>query len=147
MPEAFFTLLVFQLIGTAAQAALNLPVPGPVIGMFLLAALLIWRKSRASRREAHSPLSPDSEPGTSAASPALAALSRTLIACLGLLFVPAGVGIITELPVLSANALPIAVALFGSTILGLMVTALVMHRATTGGAAPEKLPDTGGQVL
>ncbi|NHN84281.1 CidA/LrgA family protein [Acetobacter musti] len=147
MPEAFFTLLVFQLIGTAVQAALNLPVPGPVIGMFLLAALLIWRKGRGLRKGGAGSLSGAVEAGETSASPALTALSRTLIACLGLLFVPAGVGIVTELPVLSENAVPIAVALFGSTILGLLVTAFVMHRAASGGGAAEKLPDTGGQVL
>jgi holin-like protein len=58
-------------------------------------------------------------------------LSRTanaLIANMGLLFVPAGVGVITELGVLQQNWLPIVVGLLVSTVLGLVVTGFVMHR-------------------
>ncbi|NHN87617.1 CidA/LrgA family protein [Acetobacter conturbans] len=138
MPEAFLTLILFQLLGSALQMVLHLPVPGPVIGMFLLAAALLWKRKRTQ---------PADRAVSSFDSPALSSLSRALIACLGLLFVPAGVGLVTQLPVLAANALPIAAALFGSTVLGLMVTAFVMHKATHDGPAPERIPDTGGQVL
>ena len=137
MPEAFLILILFQLAGSALQMVLHLPVPGPVIGMFLLAATLLWKRSRAQTNRTESTFD----------SPALSSLSRSLIACLGLLFVPAGVGLVTQMPVLLANGLPIAVALFGSTLLGLMVTAFVMHRATHDRPSPERIPDTGGQVL
>ncbi|NHN90630.1 CidA/LrgA family protein [Acetobacter sicerae] len=138
MPEAFLILILFQLLGSALQMVLHLPVPGPVIGMFLLAAALLWKRSRTRT---------DGPKASSFDTPALSSLSRTLIACLGLLFVPAGVGLVTQMPVLLANGLPIAVALFGSTLLGLMVTAFVMHRATHDRPSPERIPDTGGQVL
>ncbi|MBV1836293.1 CidA/LrgA family protein [Acetobacter estunensis] len=140
MPEAFLTLLLFQLLGSGLQMLLHLPIPGPVIGMFLLAAALLWRRSRTSVNQADT-----ARAGFD--SPALGALARALIACLGLLFVPAGVGLVTQMPLLMANLLPIAVALFGSTLLGLLVTAFVMHRATHDRPAPEKIADTGGQVL
>lgn len=137
MPEAFLILILFQLVGSALQTVLHLPVPGPVIGMFLLAAALLWKRSRTRTDKAASSFD----------SPALSSLSRSLIACLGLLFVPAGVGLVTQMPVLLTNGLPIAVALFGSTLLGLMVTAFVMHKATRDRPSPERIPDTGGQVL
>ncbi|WP_341535055.1 CidA/LrgA family protein [Acetobacter sacchari] len=142
MPEAFLTLLLFQLIGVIAQRALTLPIPGPVIGMFLLAGTLLWRKSRQTLA------SDDADAAEApAASPALSSLARSLIACLGLLFVPAGVGLVTELPVLGANVVPIVASLFGSTVLGLLVTAFVMHRATHDAPAPEQVSDADGQVL
>ncbi|MCH4090362.1 CidA/LrgA family protein [Acetobacter sp.] len=137
MPEAFLILILFQLLGSALQITLRLPVPGPVIGMFLLAAALLWKRSRTRADTRVSSFD----------TPALSSLSRSLIACLGLLFVPAGVGLVTQMPVLLANGLPIAVALFGSTLLGLMVTAFVMHKATHDRPSPERIPDTGGQVL
>jgi len=111
---AFLTLLVFQLLGSAVQAGLGLSVPGPVIGMFLLTAFLLARKAMAGR--AHPVVGED-----------LGRLARGLIAALGLLFVPAGVGVMTQIPVLRANFWPIAVALVGSTVMALVVTGAVMH--------------------
>lgn len=58
-------------------------------------------------------------------------LNRTanaLIANMGLLFVPAGVGLIAEAGVLRRNWLPLSAGLLVSTVLGLIVTGLVMHR-------------------
>ena len=54
-------------------------------------------------------------------------MAEGLIANMGLLFVPAGVGIIAEAGVIRKEWLPIIVAVAGSTILSLIVTALVMH--------------------
>jgi len=119
MPAAFLILLSCQLAGTLVQRALGLPVPGPVIGMFLLTGALLWRGRR--RRDA---VSPD-----------LDRLARALIAMLGLLFVPAGVGVMGEWPLLKANALAIGVALVGSTLLALLVTGGVMHLCMRGDGA------------
>jgi holin-like protein len=47
---------------------------------------------------------------------------------MGLLFVPAGVGIITEGDLLRREWLPIIVALVGSTLIGLVATGWLMHR-------------------
>ena len=110
--RSFFVLLLFQALGTALQALLRLPIPGPVLGMALLAAWLLLRRGNA-----------DSESEF-----ALRKTSNGLLAWLGLLFVPAGVGVFTYLPLLRASWLPIAVALTGSTLLTLAATALVMKR-------------------
>ena len=49
---------------------------------------------------------------------------------MGLLFVPAGVGIIAELGVLRREWLAILAGLLVSTVLGLAVTGLVMHHVS-----------------
>lgn len=112
MIPAILLLISCELVGEVVRAALTLPIPGPVIGMFLLAAVLGVRKDRSER-----PAIP----------PALGTTSETLIGHMGLLFVPAGVGIITEIGVLRSEWLPIVAALIGSTVLSLIVTGLVMH--------------------
>ena len=43
MIGAILALLAFQLLGEALSQAMGLPVPGPVVGMVLLAGVLIWR--------------------------------------------------------------------------------------------------------
>jgi len=110
MPAAFALLITCQLAGELVRAALHLPLPGPVIGMLLLTALLIRRGV--------------AEEG------ALSRVTDGLIGNMGLLFVPAGVGIIAQLGLLRQNWLPILVGLVVSTIAGLVVTGLVMHRVS-----------------
>jgi holin-like protein len=51
-----------------------------------------------------------------------------LLQNLSLLFVPAGVGVVTQLDVLGRNWLPVTVAIVVSTILGLGVTAWLMQK-------------------
>jgi holin-like protein len=114
MPAALFILIGCQLIGEVLRAALHLPVPGPVIGMFLLAAALASRdRGQADEDAAPSPLRRTSD---------------ALITHMGLLFVPAGVGVIAEATLLRSEWLPIVAGLIGSTVLGLTVTGVVMHR-------------------
>ena len=43
MVSGFAWLLVFQLAGEVMVRGLQLPVPGPVLGMLLLLLVLIWR--------------------------------------------------------------------------------------------------------
>jgi len=112
MIVAFLLLIACELIGELVREAFNLPVPGPVIGMFFLAAVLAFRKDRL---------------GVPAVPNALGTTAETLISHMGLLFVPAGVGIITEAGLLRQEWLPIAAGLIGSTVLSLAVTGLVMH--------------------
>ena len=112
MLSAIAILMGCQLAGEVLRDALSLPVPGPVIGMFLLAAILVARRKRA-------------EPIPRA----LAASSEALISCMGLLFVPAGVGLIAEVLVLRQEWLPILAAVVGSTLLSLAATGAVMHVA------------------
>jgi holin-like protein len=106
--RSVFILLFFQLVGEALGTVAHLPVPGPVLGMALLAAWYILR-----RRE------PD---------PALQETSNHLLSWLGLLFIPAGVGIIANLALLRSAWLPISIALLGSTLFTLLITGWVMQR-------------------
>ncbi len=89
--RSFGILLLAQLVGEALHRALHLPLPGPVLGMALLAAVLLLR-----RRE------PDA---------ALVKTSNGLLTWLGLLFVPAGAGVVANLSLLRSAWLPIVVAL------------------------------------
>ena len=43
MLPAFLALLVLQLIGELLVQSLGLPLPGPLVGMLLLLAALVWR--------------------------------------------------------------------------------------------------------
>jgi putative effector of murein hydrolase LrgA (UPF0299 family) len=112
MPAALLILVGCQLLGELIRNAFKLPVPGPVIGMFLLAAALGLRAKATNDIVTPAPLRPAAE---------------TLIANMGLLFVPAGVGIIAEFGLVREQWLPIAAALIGSTILSIAVTGLVMQ--------------------
>jgi hypothetical protein len=49
MLTGFLILMVFELLGELLQAAFQVPVPGPVIGMFLLAAALIITEKASVR--------------------------------------------------------------------------------------------------
>jgi holin-like protein len=116
MPTSFLILVGCQLIGEVLRRALHLPLPGPVIGMLLLATALA--------------ISGNDRVGDVADASQLARTANALIGNMGLLFVPAGVGVIVEFGVLRQNWLPILVGLFLSTVLGLVVTGLVMHHAS-----------------
>ena len=98
-------LLVCQLAGELAVRGLSLPGPGPVPGMLLLSP------GRVVRGGVPRPMA-DTGGG--------------LLRNLSLLFVPAGVGVVAHLSRLSDEALPIVVALVGSTLLSIAVTAWVM---------------------
>jgi holin-like protein len=113
MPTSFLVLAGCQLIGEILRRVLHLPLPGPVIGMLLLATVLAIAGN---------------DPGSDVAETSqLAQTANALIANMGLLFVPAGVGVIVEFGVLRQNWLPILAGLLLSTILGLVMTGLVMH--------------------
>jgi holin-like protein len=114
MVRAMAILLLCQLAGTVVQQALGLPVPGPVLGMVLLLAILAWRG------------------GPSAT---LNSSAQGLLKYFGLLFVPAGVGVVTELHELRANALAIAIAIPVSTLLALGVTGTLMQFFVRGDGA------------
>jgi putative effector of murein hydrolase LrgA (UPF0299 family) len=126
MIPALLVLLGCELAGNALHQMVGLPVPGPVIGMSILAAALAFRKG-----------------GANSGSPITGSLEQTaenLIRHMGLLFVPAGVGLVAEIDVLWSEWLPIAAGLIGSTLLSLVVTGLVMHwsiRRRAARRAPE----------
>ena len=98
-------LLSYQLIGEALVLLLDLPVPGPVIGMLLLFLTLLVRKRSGQ---------------------ALDTAAGSLLSHLSLLFVPAGVGAMLHFQRIGSEWLPISAALVLSTLLTLVVTAFVM---------------------
>ena len=112
MLNALTILVVCQFVGEVAARFLGLPLPGPVIGLLLMLALLIWRGGPNAEQEA---------------------VGNWLLRHFGLLFVPAGVGVITQLDALRDNWLPLLIAIPLSTLLGMAVTAWVMQRLDRSG--------------
>lgn len=108
MLNALTLLIICQFTGEVIARAASLPLPGPVIGLVLLLGGLVLRGR-----------TPD---------PELSATGGWLLRNFGLLFVPAGVGVITQLDVLGANFVALLVAIPVSTFLGLVVTGWVMQR-------------------
>jgi len=116
MIAALTQLLIFQLIGEVIARGLDLPVPGPVIGMALLFVVLSLKGS----------------PGGT-----LQTTSQTLLSHLSLLFVPAGVGIVVHLSRVADEWLALLVALVVSTFVSMAVTALVMKSLARKSATGE----------
>ena len=102
MIGALTTLLLCQLIGEVLVRALHLPVPGPVLGMVLLFAALVLRRQPAPAE--------------------LGATADALLGNLGLLFVPAGVGVVLYLPLLARDWAPISLAVVAGTLLAIAAT-------------------------
>lgn len=106
MLPAFAVLLGFQLLGEVLARSLHLPIPGPVIGLCILAvAAIVSSRLRNFCEQA----------------------ARPLIGSLSLLFLPAAVGVVQFLPLLQAQGLAIGLAIVISTFLALAVTALVFR--------------------
>jgi holin-like protein len=99
-------LLACQLAGEALARLFAMPVPGPVVGMALLFAALLARRR---------PEPPDD----------LARVSDGLLAQLGLLFVPAGVGVVLHLPLLARDWAPLSLAILAGTLAAVGVTGLL----------------------
>jgi len=99
-------LLLCQSAGEVLSRGLQLPLPGPVVGMLLCLPLL------ATVQAVRAPIE---------------AITQPLLQHLSLLFVPVGVGVILHLPLLAQHGLAIALALVVSTLCGLAVTALVLR--------------------
>jgi len=110
-------LIALAMAGRNAGAALHLTLPGPVIGLALLATVVLLLERFHAWSHQHFTLH-------------LEPVSRLLVSHLGLLFVPAGVGIITEGDALRKEWLPLVAALAGSTLIGLVATGWFMHRFT-----------------
>ncbi len=96
-------ILGFQLAGEVLARALTLPVPGPVIGMALLLAAFLVRPALVKR---------------------VLPTSQGLLRHLSLLFVPAGVGVVSHAEALGQSGPALLAALVGSTVLALTAGAL-----------------------
>mgnify|MGYP002622808671 FL=1 len=99
---ALSVILLCQLAGETATRLLGLAVPGPVLGMALLLALLA---TQPRLREIVAPV------------------AEGILRHLSLFFVPAGVGIVTHLDQLGTQALALATAILISTVLSLLAGA------------------------
>jgi len=104
---SYLTIILFcQLIGEIFVRMTKLPIPGPVIGMVILFCGLVLRRGIPSELET---------------------LGGFLHQYLPLLFVPAGVGIITNLDLLMKSWAPFAGAIIIGTIITIAVTSVVMQ--------------------
>ena len=104
MIEAGILLLLCQLAGESLVRALDLPVPGPVLGAVFVLGFLSVRRNVPEN---------------------LGRTSHDLLSNFSLLFVPAGSGIILHAARLEAEAVALLAALIGSTALTIAVAALV----------------------
>ena len=110
--SAIFVLIVLQLIGESIVQVTGLPVPGAIIGLILLYAILLLRGEISDE------------------------MSRTsgfLLQNLGVLFVPAGVGVIAYLPMIATQWLLILAVLLVSVCATIAITGLVVARLSPRG--------------
>lgn len=103
-----------QLAGEFIIGAAGLSIPGPVLGMVFLFCFLLVRGSIPND---------------------LSMVADGLLNHLSLLFVPAGVGIMLHFKLLGDDFIAISVALFVSTVLTVIVTAVLMRRLSRGSKA------------
>ncbi len=105
MISGLVQILLFQGLGElVSKFALPL-VPGPVIGLMLLLGYLLARGSVGASLEM---------------------VSATFSQHLGLLFIPAAVGVVMFWPQLQTHALAVVVALVASVVLTIAVTGLIL---------------------
>ena len=124
MISALSLILAFQLAGEILSRSLDLPLPGPVVGLCLLVAACILRPALAAR---------------------LRPTAQGLLSHLSLFFVPAGVGIVAHWPVLRDHGIGLALAIMGSTILAIAAGALAFQAVArwTGTVDPSALKGRG----
>ena len=102
----FAVLLICQCVGEGASFLLQLPIPGPVVGMLLLFFALLLSPALLEQMEA---------------------TATELLRHLSLLFVPAGVGIIVSASSVQGHWWGVVVAVVSSTVITLAATAAVMR--------------------
>lgn len=107
MIRGLLQILLFQGLGEMLSKGLSLPIPGPVAGLVMLLAFLLWRGK----------LDPDLDQVASAFS-----------AHLGLLFIPAAVGVVMFVPELASHGWVLALILVASVALAVGVTSWVLKR-------------------
>ncbi|HRF09495.1 MAG TPA: CidA/LrgA family protein [Xanthobacteraceae bacterium] len=103
MLHAFAILLSLQLAGEALVRALSLPLPGPVAGLSLL---LVWLIAKL-------PLPQSMDETTDG-----------ILKHLSLLFVPAGVGLVQQLPLLRDEGWKLLIVILVSVAVSLVATAV-----------------------
>ena len=109
MLKGIITLLLFQFLGESISKLFELLIPGPVIGMVLLVVFLIIKKS------------------------SFESLDNAVflhLRYLPLLFIPAAMGIVTQVDILSKEFLAISISLIVGTIIALAFSAKLMDYLT-----------------
>lgn len=106
MISGLVQILLFQSLGELISKLLLPTLPGPVIGLVLLVGWLVLRKGINAE---------------------LAMVADGFSQYLGLLFVPAAVGVVLFLPQLKANAFAIISALVISVVLTIGSSAIVVR--------------------
>lgn len=126
MINSLLVLLLCQLAGEALARGIGLPVPGPVIGMALLMALLAARDALGRSLAAELRDIP------------VETTAKELLGILSLLFVPAGVGVVDRLSLFANHGLALTVALVVSTVLALAAAALTFDVVARWVDRPER---------
>lgn len=109
MLKGIITLLVFQFLGECIAKLFEILVPGPVIGMILLLGFLIVKKSSFD------------------------SLDNAVfihLRYLPMLFIPAAMGIITQIDIISKEFWAICISLVFGTIIALAFCAKLMDYLT-----------------
>ena len=106
MIDGLVQIFIWQGLGELVSKFLLPNIPGPVIGLILLVAYLVFKG------EVNKPLG---------------MVADTFRQHLGLLFVPASVGVILFLPDLKTHAIAVTIALLVSVVLAIAVTGLVLR--------------------
>lgn len=106
MLKGLIQLLLCQFAGEWLAHALNVPIPGPVVGMLLLLAMLVIRQET---------------------SPSLRDVSQALQRHLALLFIPAGAGIMLHFRRITDEWVALTAAVVVSTLIAMIVTALTFR--------------------
>lgn len=105
-------ILLCQLLGEIVVRGVGVPIPGPVVGLILLLMLLQGRDRIGLLRRG--PLGDGGVERTASG----------MLAHLSLLFVPAGVGVVQHLDLVSSHGVAIFVILALSALVTLVVTAV-----------------------
>lgn len=119
MIHGLFQLLLFQAAGELASRFVVGFIPGPVIGLVLLLAFLLARGGVPKDIDA---------------------VGSGILQHLGLLFVPASVGVLLYWPLLRANAWSVGAALLVSVVATIAVTALVLRGLGRESPGDERAP-------
>ena len=126
MPYAMLLLIGLQLIGDLIADTVALPVPGMIIGLVLLFAVL-WVRGWTR--------------GPQKAVPeALSRVAKGLHDNLGLLFVPAGAGVIANMNSLASDGVGLFVAVLVSTLATVTVTGVAAGWRRTADHTPAMIP-------
>ncbi|QXM06593.1 CidA/LrgA family protein [Crassaminicella indica] len=108
--KGFIQLLIIICIwqlGEWLHGILNIPIPGSILGMFILFGLLSLKIIKLSWVEE---------------------CGEFFLKHLAFFFIPSGVGLIASLELIKANCLPITIIIILSTIIVMGVTGLIVQK-------------------